>query len=459
MNEQASNAEMPRVAIVGSGVSGLGAAWRLAPHARVTVFEQDSWIGGHANTREVTEHDRSRPIDTGFIVHNHRTYPHMCALFDELGVTTHVTEMSLSVSCAECGLEYAGRRPWSLLAGVLRRPRLLPLLLEIARFTRTGHAHLEAGIPAVWTLDDYVRMHGYGSSFRNHYLIPLTAAVWSVPPGQALQMPAASILEFLANHGLINRADGPLEWYAIEGGSREYVRRMIDGLRKLGTEVHTSAAISRIDRDDYGVVLHTSTGPQRFDWVVIAAHADQAYQLLAAPSELETELLSPWKYTTNEAVLHTDASVLPSHKVAWGSWNYALPGCTPDSGPPTMTYYMNRLHAMRDAPHDYCVTLNLADGEIDETRSRYAVTYAHPRYDLDSLASQQRLGELRSRDVARASHTLFCGAYHGHGFHEDGLRSGLEAGERLLELLDAAPHTTQLEHIPASKAVATEIGS
>ncbi|MCW2922913.1 MAG: protoporphyrinogen oxidase [Thermoleophilia bacterium] len=421
-----------RVAIIGGGVSGLGAAWALRHGHEVELLEADDRLGGHANTRDVAEDGRVLAVDTGFIVHNERTYPELLALFAELDVPTRTTEMSLSVECRECGLQYAGRRPWSLVVGALRRPRLLVLLRDIGRFMRRARRDLERGIDDDVTLAEWAAGIGASELLVSHFLLPLAASVWSAPPGQALEMPAGAILAFLDNHGMLSTRR--LEWRTVCGGSREYVVRMRRELERCGVRLRTGAGVAAVRREGDGVQLTLRDGSrERFDAVVLAVHADHALGLLADADPLERELLSTWTYTPNHAQLHDDASVLPTQRSARASWNYRMSHCSGDDAAPVVTYLMNRLQGL-EAEGSWCVTLNGAD-HVDPARVGYETAYRHPQLDAATLRAQRRMPELDAQ--AGRTRTVACGAWRGYGFHEDGLRSGLEAGRLLATALMA----------------------
>lgn len=418
-----------RIAVIGGGITGLGAAWALRMDHDVVMFEADDRLGGHANTRDVAEGPRIVPIDTGFIVHNRRTYPELIALFDALDVPTRATEMSLSIECRECGLQYAGRRPWSLVVGLLRRPSLLPILLGIRTFMRDARDDLARGIDPALTLEQWCAGRDMPPRLVGHFLLPLTASVWSAPPGEALAMPAAYILGFLDNHGMLSASR--LEWRTVVGGSRVYVDRMRAELERVGTEVRVSTPVRGIVRHDGGVHVATDEGSERFDAVVLACHADHALGLLGvAATPLERELLAPWTYTHNVATLHDDPGMLPTQRSARAGWNYRLHTCDGAGALPTVSYYMNRLQGLQ-ADGDWSVSLNARDA-IDPTRVHYETDYRHPRFSTEAVAAQQRMAELDA--AAAETRTAFAGAYRGFGFHEDGLRAGLAAGRLVAEL-------------------------
>ena len=391
-----------RIAVVGSGVSGLGAGYLLARAHDVHVFERDGRPGGHANT---VVHD-ALALDTGFLVHNTRNYPLLCRLFAELGVATHESDMSFSVSCSGCGLEYSGRRPFAQ-PGNAARPGFLALMWEIGRWLRTARPEDESQ-----SLLEYLDAHGYSARFRRHFLVPLTSALWSTAPGRALEFPAACAIRFFGNHGMLGL--GRFRWRTVSGGSRRYVDAIA---ARLGARLHLGAAVRSVRRSPDGVELRVGDRVERFDQVVLATHADQALALLEDPTAPERRILGGFAYTTNEAVLHTDSSFLPATRAARASWNYRLG----DDGRPTITYHLNRLQAL-EAERDYCVTLN---DDVPEEHVLERFTYEHPLYTVATLRAQAELSRLAG------GRTRFAGAYLGNGFHEDGLASGVAVARAL----------------------------
>ena len=392
-----------RIAVIGSGVAGLTAAYVLARNSEVTLFEADERLGGHAHTHDVD----GLAVDSGFIVHNDRTYPLLTRLFRELGVETRASEMSMSVRCHGCGLEYAGGRG---LRGILaRRPsiRYLRMLADVPRFHRAARA-LD-GDP---TLGEFVG--GYSPYFVAHFITPLVAAVWSCSPADAMRYPARYLFAFLANHGMLSVTGAP-PWRTVAGGSRSYVERIAKGL----TSVHTDAPVRDLRRTATGVALRSPLGDGEFDAAVVAAHPDQALRLLASPTPAERETLGAFRYSRNEAVLHTDGSVLPGR--AHASWNYTMPSCTATADGVRVSYDMNRLQRL-DAPRPYVVSLG---GAVPGEHVLARMVYEHPVYTPESVAAQRRLPALNDGRIA------FAGAYHGWGFHEDGCRSGVEAARAL----------------------------
>ncbi|HET7354800.1 MAG TPA: FAD-dependent oxidoreductase [Gaiellaceae bacterium] len=391
-----------RIAVVGSGISGLGAAYALSRVHDVHVFERESRAGGHSNT---VVHD-GLALDTGFLVHNEPNYPLLTRLFRELGVATHESEMSFSVSCSSCGLEYSGRRPFAQPANAAR-PAFLALLWEIGRWLRTARAEDE------WqSLAEYLDAHGYSRRFRRHFLVPLTSALWSTAPGRALEFPASYAIRFFANHGMLGF--GRFRWRTVTGGSRTYVDAIA---ARLGDRLRLGAGVRSIRRSENLVELRVGDAIERFDRVVLATHADQALALLENPTPDEVRVLGWFAYTTNEAVLHTDSSLLPRAPAARASWNYRLG----DDGRPTITYHLNRLQAL-EADRDYCVTLNET---VPDEHVLQRFTYEHPLYTVETLRAQTVLSRLAG------GRTHFAGAYFGNGFHEDGLASGLAVARAL----------------------------
>ncbi|MGI8665583.1 MAG: NAD(P)/FAD-dependent oxidoreductase [Jatrophihabitans sp.] len=412
-----------RIAVVGSGVAGLTAAYLVQRVADVTLFEADSRLGGHAHTHDLLDLD-GRPVgvDTGFIVHNERTYPHLLRLFAELDIATQESEMSMSIRCQGCGLEYAGARG---LGGLfprlsnLARPRYLYLLSEVTRFHRRARALLIDQQAAQVTMEEFLADGRFSQYFRSHFATPLISAVWSCAPELAGRYPARYLFEFLDNHGMLSVTGSP-QWRTVVGGSARYVEQAAKGL----TAVLTSTGVAGISRQDGGVELRREDGGiERFDAAVIATHPDQALRMLAEPSPAEREVLSAIRYSTNPTSLHTDTSVLPRAARAQSSWNYLLADCSADAARVHVTYDMNRLQRL-DSRTRYLVTLN-DQGTVAEDQVIERMVYEHPIFTPESVAAQARLPELNDGVLA------FAGAYHGWGFHEDGCRSGVQAAGSL----------------------------
>jgi predicted NAD/FAD-binding protein len=411
-----------RVAVIGSGVAGLTAAYLLARRYDVALYEADDRLGGHAHTHDMLTADRGLlAVDSGFIVYNETTYPLLSRLFAELGVATAPTEMSMSVRCAGCGLEYAGARG---LRGVFAQPRsmarpaFLRMLAQVGRFHRQARRTLQTG-SAETTLGEFLARGGYSDYFTSHFAIPLVSAVWSAPPGQALEYPASYLFAFLANHGMLSVTGSP-QWRTVVGGSRNYVERAV---KELGA-VNLSTPVVSVSRGpDWVDVRDGSDCVLRYSAAVLATHADQALALLAAPTRAEQELLGAFGYSQNDTVLHTDPSLLPSRKAARASWNYLLPSCAAKSERVQVSYDMNRLQQLGTGS-PVLVTLNGTD-RIPTDRVVARMSYQHPVYTTRSVAAQHRLGELNTGRIA------YAGAYHGWGFHEDGCRSGVAAAGAL----------------------------
>ena len=403
-----------KIAIVGSGVSGLVAAHRLHPRHEITVFEADSRIGGHVSTVELEASGSSFSIDTGFIVYNEHTYPHFVSLLDELGVETQPTEMSFGISCDRTGIEWASRGLGAVFAQPrnLIRPSFLRMLRDILRFNRESTALLEHADEKV-TLGDYLCGGGYSSEFVDHYVVPMGAAIWSADPAAFLRFPAASFVRFFENHGLLE-ARPKLPWRVISGGSQRYVDELI---RPFSDRIRTQTPVFAIRRQRRFVEVATKDGTERFDRVVLATHSDQALRLLSDPSGQERALLRAIEYQENDVVLHTDASLMPRSKRAYASWNYRIPHDRQSRA--LVTYDMNRLQGI-ESPIRFFVTLNDRD-RIDPRHVIRRFTYQHPVFDQEAISAQKKRGQ-----ISGAQRTHYCGAYWGYGFHEDGVRSAID---------------------------------
>ncbi|MGW3962406.1 NAD(P)/FAD-dependent oxidoreductase [Amycolatopsis sp. NPDC005003] len=412
-----------RIGVIGSGVAGLTAAYLLQRKYEVLLFEADDRLGGHAHTHDVpSTHGGTIGVDSGFIVHNERTYPTLLKLFGELGVATRDTEMSMSIRCDGCGLQYAGAKGVAGLfaqRGNAVRGRYLRMLTEVKRFHRHAKRLLAAPDAGDVTLGAFLAIGGYTRYFVDHFMLPLVSTVWSADRADTLRYPARYLFEFLRNHGMLTVKNSPA-WRTVVGGSREYVELAAKQL----TAVHLSTPVRSVLRTGSGVEIRDDADtPHHVDKVVVATHADQALALLANPTAAEREVLGAFRYSENEAWLHTDTSVLPALADARAGWNYRAPVCGAPTGAVQVSYDMNRLMRL-DEPTGYVVTLNPGDGPGQEhvvARMRYE----HPVYTPDSVAAQRRLPELNDGVLA------FAGAYHGWGFHEDGCSSGARAAESL----------------------------
>jgi len=415
------------VAVIGSGVSGLVAAYALAARDRVTLFEADTRIGGHAHTHYLDRGDGyTVGVDSAFLVHNDRTYPTLCRLFDELDIATQDTDMSMSVRDDTLGLEYAGARGLGGLfpsLSTLARPRYLRMLAEVKRFHRAALRLLDSdadvGAPPACggeTVGDFLDRHGFSPYFRDHFMTPLVAAVWSSPPGEALRYPARYLFVFLEHHGMLSVFGSPT-WRTVVGGSATYVEAI---LGRVDT-VRAGTAVRSVRRVPGGVqVTADGTAPRVFDAVVIATHPDQALLMLAEPTAAERAVLGAIGYSTNHAQLHTDESLLPRHHRARASWNYLATG---DDDTVLVTYDITRLMRL-SGPRRFLVTLG-GHQHVDPATVLAEMTYSHPVFTPESVAAQRLLPTLDDDRV------VYAGAYHGWGFHEDGAASGLRAAQRL----------------------------
>ncbi len=416
-----------RIAIIGSGISGLAAAWLLSRDHEVTVYEKDAHPGGHANTVTVADPEVGRiAVDTGFIVYNEVNYPNLVALFDHLGVATLPTDMSFAVSADDGGFEYAGRGPGGLLAQRrnLFRPRLWRMAGDVLRFYRNAPRVLDRPDAETLTLGDLLREGGYGAAFVNDHILPMGAAIWSTPTDRMLDHPAASLVRFMANHGLLKLRGRP-QWRTVRGGSREYVARIS---APFADRVRLETAVTAVTRlPDRVRVDDCRGGGETFDQVVFASHADQTLALLADPEDAERQVLGAFSYQPNRAVLHADARLMPRTRRAWASWNY-LSRRRPadgDAGPGLcVTYWMNALQSLRSRD-PLLVTLN-PPTPPDPGTVFGTFDYRHPVFDAAA-------GRMRARMWSLQGHrrTWYCGAYLGDGFHEDGLQAGLAVAEAL----------------------------
>lgn len=408
------------IAVIGTGIAGLSAAWLLSRRHEVTVYEKAWRVGGHANTIAVRSAGGATPVDMGFIVYNPQTYPNLTALFAELGVPTEPSDMSFAVSLRGGGLEYAGTDLKGLFAqkSNLVSRRFWSMMLDLVRFYRQGTRDARAPRADLGSLGDYLAANGYGEALIRDHLLPMAAAIWSTPGGGMLDYPARAFLRFCDNHGLL-RLTGRPQWRTVIGGSRSYVDRIsapFDDRIRLGTGVRS------VTRRANGVDLVDTRGKADFyDHVVIACHADQALSMLTDASETERETLGALRYGANEAVMHRDPALMPRRRAAWASWNY-LGG--EEEGAVCATYWMNRLQGLPPSDSIF-VTLNAATPPAVRTVI-HRETYEHPLFDEAALRAQQRLWSLQG-----GRRTWYCGAYFGAGFHEDGLQSGLAVAEAL----------------------------
>jgi predicted NAD/FAD-binding protein len=416
----AADGPRPSVAVIGAGVSGLTAAYLLSRTHDVLLFEAEDRLGGHAHTHDVPGPDgRRHAVDSGFIVHNDKTYPWLRKLFGELRVQVRPTEMSMSVRCEECGLEYAGGRG---LRGILAQPhRLLDpqfirMLWQVKRFHWRAAAFLRAAAADdLTTYGEFLQREGFSDHFIAHYAVPVVSCVWSAGRETSLRYPARYLFRFLDHHGML-RVSGSPQWYTVAGGSRTYV----DRLAGLLPDVRASHAVTDVTRGEGGVEIRDVTGHvTHVDRVVIATHADQALGMLTDPSDEEVTTLKEFGYSRNVTVLHTASSVLPDAAQARACWNYRMTSCDRPDQPTVVTYWMNRLQGHR-AAQDFLVTLNNRE-RLDPESIVATMDYQHPIYTPEAVRAQSRLSSLAT------DRTVYAGAYHGWGFHEDGCRSGVDA--------------------------------
>lgn len=408
-----------RIAVVGSGIAGMGAAWLLGRQHEVVLFEAQDRLGGHTDTHAVTVAGQTYAVDTGFIVFNPDHYPNLVRMFDTLGVASQPTVMSFGVRNEASGLEYNATDLNRLFCqrSNLLRPRFWRMVWDIARFYREAPKLLASADPGP-TLGDYLDAGGYGALFRNDHLIPMASALWSSPSTRIESFPARYLVQFMANHHMLNLGRRP-SWRVVQGGSSRY----IDALQqRWKVQARVSTPVQSVHRREDGVVVQWQDRREHFDQVVLACHSDQALALLADPSTHETEVLGAIRYQANDTVLHTDTRLLPRNRAAWAAWNAHIPA-TPDPHC-TVSYCMNQLQSIQ-APVDFIVSLNCSE-RIDPAKVLARRAYHHPVYSHAMVSAQQRRGEISGQ-----RRTWYCGAYWGFGFHEDGLRSAVDVATAL----------------------------
>ena len=425
-----------RIAIIGSGIAGLAAAHSLRGLAHITLFEAGDYFGGHTHTVDVTLpgiHGNSpvtHGVDTGFLVFNERTYPHLIALLAELGVETAKSDMSFSVKVPDAmngaGLEWSGSSLNSVFAqrSNLVNRKFLRMLADIVRFNRTTTELALTGAEAAMMqpLGDFLRAENFSDEFRDWYFLPMMGCIWSCPTDQMLQFPVATMIRFCHNHGLIQITNRP-QWWTVKGGARHYVEKIVADI----TDKRLNSPVQTISRDALGVHITTARGTERFDKVVVATHSDQALSLLQAPTTAEQEVLGAIRYQPNVAVLHTDTAVLPSRQLAWAAWNYERASARGRESANVCLHYL--LNLLQPLPFKQPVVVSL--NPVSPIAREHVIgefDYAHPVFDLAAIRAQQALPALQGRH-----NTYFCGAWAGYGFHEDGLKSGLNAARLLKE--------------------------
>lgn len=408
-----------KVAVVGGGIAGISAAHALANRHEVSLFERQNYLGGHTNTQIVEERERSIPVDTGFIVCNPTNYPNFYRFLREIGAELRDSDMCFGFYCDRTRIGYTGpalsefAKRWENLF----KPDLIRMFFERPRFNRRALRDFQRGAIGSASLGDYCRALGITDFFFENYLAPLGAAIWSSPDLEVRNFPAATFITFFKNHAMLELGKRP-RWQTLVGGSKTYIDAFA---RTFPGSIRLNSEIKQVQRSTAGVsIVHRDGATQAFDRCVIAAHADQALQLLADPSPKESELLGRWRYSTNSTVLHTDTAVMPKDRRLWASWNYRRSMERSAGSPVEITYYMNRLQGLKTEQH-YFVTLN-RDREINPAKIIYRVDYRHPIYTPNSVASQRQISVLNGE-----RHTAFCGSYMGYGFHEDAFTAGLDA--------------------------------
>ena len=423
-----------KIAIVGSGISGLAVAHSLKGQADITLFEAGAYFGGHSNTVDITlptaQGMVTHGVDTGFLVFNERTYPNLIGLFAELGVETALSDMSFSVQAPKVwgdeALEWSGSNLDTVFAqrGNLLRPKFLKMLAHVLRFNKTCTRIAEQQTESEMRqpLSEFLKQHNFSEAFKNWYFLPMMGCIWSCPTDQMLQFPVATMIRFCHNHGLIQVSNRP-RWFTVKGGSKNYVQKIVANVR----DKRLNTPVSLIERDESGVRIVTQDHAERFDEVVICTHSDQALRMLRVPTPAEQKYLSAIPYQDNVAVLHTDESVLPSRRKAWAAWNYERAADEGQESARVCLHYL--LNKLQPLPYEQAVVVSLNPTKpIDPTKIIAAIDYAHPVFDLAAIDAQQHLHEIQGQQ-----HTWFAGAWMGYGFHEDGLKAGLGVARQLLQ--------------------------
>ena len=427
-----------KIAIVGSGISGLGVAHSLKGHADISLYEAANYFGGHANTVYITlptlNGNVTYGVDTGFLVVNERTYPHLINLFAELGVETAFSDMSFSVQSPNAwgqeALEWSGTNLDTVFAQRknLLRPQFLKMLADVLRFNAlcTSIASQQKDAQMRQPLGDFLKQHKFGEAFINWYFLPMMGCIWSCPTQQMLAFPVATMIRFCHNHGLIQVSNRP-RWFTVKGGSRNYVQKIIEGL----PDKRLNCPVELIERDEDGVRIVTAGHAERFDEVVLCTHSDQALRMLRVPSEAEKQCLSAIRYQNNVAVLHTDDSVLPSRRKAWAAWNYERANQQSQEESQVCLHYL--LNKLQPLPFDQAVVVSLNPiRTIDPHKVIRQIDYAHPVFDLVAMDAQNQMQHLQGQQ-----HTWYAGAWMGYGFHEDGLKAGMSVARQLLQRVHA----------------------
>ncbi|WP_443628793.1 NAD(P)/FAD-dependent oxidoreductase [Candidatus Njordibacter sp. Uisw_002] len=420
----ALNTKKKRIAIIGSGISGQTCGYLLSKQNEVTLFEANNHLGGHTATIDLDIEGKTLPVDTGFIVFNDRTYPNFIKMMDQIGITSKPTEMSFSVHNKATGFEYNGHSLNTLFAQRrnLLSPRFYSFIFEILRFNKMAKKANASGETDLGTLGEFLDKHSFSDYFATHYVLAMTAAIWSASINSCRDFPLQFFLSFLTNHGLLDIANRP-QWYVIEGGSRSYIK----GLTQSIQDIRLGTPVQWVTRHCDHVEITSDKGTEVFDEVIFACHSDQALHLLNDPSQQESKVLGAMKYRSNDVVLHTDKTLLPKRKNAYASWNYCIDPQVDEL--PTLTYNMNILQGLK-TNQDLCVTLNQTQN-IDPAHILRQFTYSHPVFSLESIAAQKQRHTICGDNL-----THFCGAYWYNGFHEDGVKSALDVCQRFGVTLD-----------------------
>ena len=406
-----------KIAIIGSGISGLTASYLLYKDHDITVYEANDYIGGHTHTHEINQNNNSWQVDSGFIVYNEKTYPNFIKLLERLNVKAQKTSMGFSVKAPSKNLEYSGGSLNTVFAQRknLLKPSFLLMLKDIFRFNRLALKKLPE-LDESTTINDFLKAHKFSRHFAEDYIIPMGAAIWSTTAKKTTEIPAIFFIRFFKNHGLLQIFKRP-QWFVIKGGSKAYVQEITKGFKR---DIKLSSPVKKVTRNSCGAKIYCEkdSDPIQFDKVIFATHSDQALALLEDPSEDEISILSALPYQKNTVIIHTDASLMPKNKLTWSSWNYRL--SEDQNRPVTLTYNMNILQSLKAKP-DLLITLNCVD-QIDPSMVIKKIEYQHPLFTVDGLRAQKRY-----KLICGANNTFYCGAYWGNGFHEDGVNSALEA--------------------------------
>jgi uncharacterized protein len=426
-----------KLAIIGTGIAGMGAAHFLNEHFDLTLFEKNDYIGGHTNTVYAKENDNQIPIDTGFMVFNKVTYPNLISLFESLDVPIKKTDMSFSVQYKPTGLEYSGSGFSGLFAQKRNyfNPVFLKMLLQIKRFNNQSVLDLESGRYDNYSLEAYIKERKYSKSFTEKYIIPMSSAIWSTPSNITLNFPFVTIVRFMKNHGMLGM-NTQHQWYTIVGGSQTYKDKIITPFRD---KIHTSSGVLSVTRKDNKLEVLTLDGKMfEFDKVIIAAHGDEAHNMLKNPTKLEKKLLSKFKYQPNIATLHTDSSIMPKNKSVWSAWNYSIK-MKEGSLAPSIIYYMNKLQQV-SKNKDYFVSIN-DQGLIDPNKIIREINYTHPIFTLDAIDAQEELHKLND-----SGPIYFCGSYFKYGFHEDAYTSAVNLSKHIIQGLSQSSDKKNYEN-------------